>query len=68
MDPAGWTTSGRQMVNIRKKKDSEETLEVAELAEVEVDEEEVEWRAEGEAPFGEATWIQSKSNKVERRK
>ena len=90
VDAAGWTTRGRQMVNIRKegperedgkwmrtegnkrktveeeedsilrktvkflktlerteaKKESEERLEVVELAEVEVNEEEVEWRTQ----------------------
>ena len=39
-----------------------------ELAEVEVNEEEVEWRTEGETQFEEkgATWIGSKSDKVGR--
>ena len=39
--------------NRRKKKESEETLELVELVEVEVNEEEVERRTEGEAQFEE---------------
>ena len=43
----------KTLVRTEAKKECEVTLEVVELAEMEVDEEEVEWRTEGEAQFQE---------------
>ena len=47
------TVNLKTLVRTEAKKECEVTLEVVELAEMEVDEEEVEWRTEGEAQFQE---------------